>query len=358
MKTDQLISYLTNLRATERPDFVVNETEVIAANNQIQSAYSQIIIKVLSILGGILGSSFFIGFLAIANVLESDTVVLVIGAISVLGSLIFGRMVKNLVLDTAIICFYILGVIMLCLGMYEILDKELAIIYCIFICGLLAIIFSDRFVPVFIGTLFSLGAFIGYFAFNNWNDLLEFPLILIEAGLIWLTVNEPKILASGKKLNSIQKPLQAGFFIAFIGCLYFLHQYPTYITLIGTGTQWFASTAIWLAIGFIAYNIMSEIGIKFRNKIVVMAFLVVIAVPLFFASYVSGALLLVLFCFHYGLITELVIGLAFLVYGLSRYYYDLRLTLLIKSGILCLSGILVCLLWLFIRSQKTIDEKA
>ncbi|WP_336518590.1 DUF4401 domain-containing protein [Pollutibacter soli] len=358
MKPDQLTAYLSNLRATERQDLFVNETEIVAANNQIQSAYSQIIIKVLSILGGILGSSFLFGFLAMINIFESDAACVVIGLVSVAASLVIGRLVDNLVLDTAIICFFIFGTFLLGLGLYQMLDKEIIWIYCIFFCGLSAIIFSDRFVPVFLGTLFSLGAFIGYFAVNNWNDLLEFPLILIEAGLVWLTVNEPDILASGKKLNSMLKPLQAGFFITFVGCLYFLHQYPYYNTRVGTGTQWIASVAIWLAIGFTAYNLMFEIGVKFRNIMIVMAFLALIAVPLFFASYVSGALLLILLCFHYGLITELVISLVFLLYGLSRYYYDLRLTLLVKSGILCLSGIVISLLWLFIRSQKITDEKA
>lgn len=358
MKTDQLISYLSLLRSTERPDFTVDEAKVIEANQQSQSAYSKLVIKVLSIFGGIIGSLFFFGFLALINVLESDVVVIVIGAASVAGSLIIGRMVNNLVLDTAIICFYVLGIFLLCLGLYQILEVDISIIYCIFVCGLLAILLSDHFVPVFLGTLLSLGAFIGYFAFKNWNGLLEFPLILIEAGLIWLTVNEPGILASGRKINSILKPLQAGFFIAFIGCLYYLHQYPAFTAETGIGAQWFASTGIWLAIGFIAYNIMSDIQIRFRNKMIILAFLVLIAIPLFFATYVSGALLLMLLCFHYGLITELVISLVFLVYGLSRYYYDLRLTLLVKSGILCVSGILVILLWLFIRSQKAADEQA
>lgn len=358
MKTDQLISYLSYLRSTERPDFAVDEARVIEANQQLQSAYSKIVIKILSILGGIIGSLFFLGFLALINVLESDFLVIVIGAVFVAGSLFIGKMVTNLVLDTAIICFYVLGIFLLCLGLYQILDAEISIIYGIFICGVLAIIFSDRFVPVFLGTILSLGAFAGYFAFKNWYGLAEFPLILIEAGLIWLTLNEPAILASGKKMNAILKPLQAGFFITFIGCLYYLHQYPVYTTETGIGYQWFASTGIWLAIGFATYGIMRDIQIRFRNKMIIMAFLLLIAFPLFFATYVSGALLLVLLCFHYGLITELVISLAFLLYGVSRYYYDLHLTLLVKSGILCLSGMLVILLWLFIRSQKTADEQA
>ena len=58
------------------------------------------------------------------------------------------------------------------------------------------------------------------------------------------------------------------------------------------------------------------------NQIGIYILCIVICLPTVFAPYLSGSLLLILICFHYGYKAECAASLLLFIYAVSKYYYD------------------------------------
>ena len=88
------------------------------------------------------------------------------------------------------------------------------------------------------------------------------------------------------------------------------------------------------------------------NQIGIYILCIVICLPTVFAPYLSGSLLLILICFHYGYKAECAASLLLFIYAVSKYYYDLNLSLLTKSMTLFFIGIACITAWYFLHSKK------
>ena len=83
----------------------------------------------------------------------------------------------------------------------------------------------------------------------------------------------------------------------------------------------------------------------------------IICLPTVSAPYLSGSLLLILICFHYGYKAECAASLLLFIYAVSKYYYDLNLSLLIKSITLFFVGIGFIAAWYFLTQKRIKHEK-
>lgn len=92
------------------------------------------------------------------------------------------------------------------------------------------------------------------------------------------------------------------------------------------------------------------------NQIGIYVLCIIICLPTVFAPYLSGSLLLILICFHYGYKAECAAALLLFIYAVSKYYYDLNLSLLTKSITLFFIGIACITAWYFF-TQKEQDMK-
>ena len=72
---------------------------------------------------------------------------------------------------------------------------------------------------------------------------------------------------------------------------------------------------------------------------------------------ISGALLVILLGFRAGHRTGFVTGALSFVYFISQYYYDLSFTLLVKSELMLLTGLLFFLLYFFIHKKLHSHEQ-
>ncbi|WP_417936263.1 DUF4401 domain-containing protein [Flagellimonas ochracea] len=73
--------------------------------------------------------------------------------------------------------------------------------------------------------------------------------------------------------------------------------------------------------------------------------------PTLFAPGISGSLLIVLLCFKVNYKTGFIIGIISLIYSIGQYYYDLSFTLLTKSIILFLSGVLLLVFYMVFNKK-------
>ena len=84
---------------------------------------------------------------------------------------------------------------------------------------------------------------------------------------------------------------------------------------------------------------------------------ILIYFPSLHAPYLSGSILLILICFQYGYKAESAVALLLFIYSISKYYYDLDITLLTKSITLFFTGIALLIAWYIFTQKKTRHEK-
>ena len=82
-----------------------------------------------------------------------------------------------------------------------------------------------------------------------------------------------------------------------------------------------------------------------------------ILVSTIFSPSISGGIVIVLLSFLVNYKTGLAIGIISIIYFVSQYYYDLNFTLLTKSIILFVSGIMFLLFYLFTAKNLNTNEK-
>ena len=86
-----------------------------------------------------------------------------------------------------------------------------------------------------------------------------------------------------------------------------------------------------------------------NKRVVVFLLMTVVMVPVIFHPVIPGALLILLLGVHTRNRLAFACGIIAFIYFVSRYYYDLHQTLLIKSIILFVSGMLFLLAWYLIK---------
>ena len=130
-----------------------------------------------------------------------------------------------------------------------------------------------------------------------------------------------------------------------------------FITLMGISILTFL-LCIWIGILIMVQRIMQVMKVDHPvNQVGIYILCIVICLPTVFAPYLSGSLLLILICFHYGYKAECAASLLLFIYAVSKYYYDLNLSLLTKSITLFFIGIACITAWYFFTQKRTRHEK-
>jgi uncharacterized membrane protein len=320
------------------------------------SAYSNLPIKVLSILGGLLATLSFIGFLALARILESESGMTILGVIFIGAAVASQRLVKHIALDTSMITFYVAGCVLLAMGLSMFTGHDnLRPVLFMFI-SLLTIALCDGFMLVLLAVLVFNASIFSFIPINSAYGLMPVPIIFMGIGLLLLTLYEPQIIAFSPKMNRLYKGLQTGFFFSFAGGLMTAAQNTHYDLQLGN--LYTVSIFNSIALLGLAFKLIGEF--KIGNKIyllLIFIFCLLFIAATFYAPFVSGGLLLLLLSYHFGQKTETGISIILFAYFICQYYYDLRCTLLVKSGILFFSGIVFIAAWLFFYRQLKQHEK-
>jgi len=109
---------------------------------------------------------------------------------------------------------------------------------------------------------------------------------------------------------------------------------------------------------YLVYSIIKINEIKtVKSKVLIYALSVLILIPTIFSPSISGAIVIVLLSFLVNYKTGLAIGIISIIYFVSQYYYDLNFTLLTKSIILFVSGIIFLVFYLFTTKNLSANEK-
>jgi uncharacterized membrane protein len=356
MKINTLQETLEMIRADQGEGFEADAAEIQKAFQQEDAAFSNLTIKVLSVLGGVLGAGFLTGFLFLTGISNSSAGMLTVGIIFTAGSIIASKFIDNLTLDTLSITLYLVGVLMIWAGFEDIFRSNELLPFILIAVAITTLFFSENFMLVFFGTLLFHGALVYYFEDRRSQLLLQLPIILCCFTLLWLTYAEARIITYSKKANTIFKPLQAGFFVAFVAELIFVGEYRG--NDFSKYSYLFLSVAIGIAMLLLLYRVMQSVQfISVRTRLIVYLLALAVIIPTAYAPYISGALFLIVLTFHYGFKSQMIISILLLIYGTSRFYYNMNISLLYKSVILFSTGLIITLIWYYFTRQISSNEK-
>lgn len=343
---------LDRIRAQEGEFFRIDEEAFHAQLQADADEDRSLVIKVLSVLGGIIGTLTFFGLTMMAWFEEP----LLLGVVSLVAALVLSSKVKTILLDTVLVASYVAGVILIAVGLGKYNFTEIHILQLVFLIGLVTLVLSENFMLVILSILM-MNASLVYYTYE-----LDFPMgyhFIVAVNVVLLCrfmLSENRIITAGRFFNVRYDAIRAGLvYSLLIGLLVF----PNFRMLYkGESTLWVSSIIISAAILYTVYQLIHRYKIHVQtNQVLVYLLALIFLVPAIVAPYLSGALLILLLSFYTQYQSGIGLGVVALLVAIIYYYYDLDLTLLTKSGILVGSGILLLALYYGVHRKMVYDEK-
>ena len=347
------------------------DVENFKAEYSLKQHDQPFIIKFISILGGILASLSFFVFVYLFDLLDSSIHLLSIGVFAIILTIWLNYKSEKIVLSSFSVSCYIIGFYFLNTGLNTIgLPYNSSQIIIMVIC-LVVLIYSQGFLLTFLSAIFfnlSFQLFYEYFYSGPGNIHLgenatrihfiiyTFHYIILLALILFTYGKEAKLLSYNTFSNRILYPIRLAMVVFYIFLLYNYKERP----LLGEGFpfQILLSILQWGAILYITNNIIEEF--KFFTGTKKWLLIVLLGLGLACSVYapgITGGILLMLLGYKYSDKTTLIMSIVVFLFFLGKYYYDLDLTLLVKSIMLFCSGILFFIIQHFLTPKKIENEK-
>jgi len=350
---DELLSYIQKKSSRELSFNKENIQKAYIGKEDHQS----LAIKILSVFGGLMSGIAFVGFLFLIDFFDSVEGLMLFGSFCIIGSLFLNKVANKIIIDTISVTFYIIGLVLLGIGLVDSVVNDESIMCFIF---MLIALFSLLIVQNYIMSFVSISLFnICIAAVLTFNDLTSWIYIytaIVAAFLTFLFLNEAKILSLKNMLSKLYEPVRSAFVFTFLSL--FLYMDEARFTTFSYSYLVVASVMIVLSILCVVYYLFKILNItEIRHKVILMVATTVILIPTAYSPAISGAILIILLSFMANYKTGLGLGIIAFFYFISMFYYDLQFTLLNKSIILFSSGILFLAIYLFTRKKLTSHEK-
>ncbi len=348
---------LESIVISEGVGFEYDETAISKAYKKQEENTSNIAIKILSIIGGFMGTIAFIGFLLLIGLYDSEAGLLFLGVLLVTGSLFLNKVFDKLIIDTFSISMYIIGLLLIGAGLfgYEVNENVVAIVIICIACISLCI--AQNYILSFIAILAINGGFYALILMNSYYDFIHLYININVVLLAYVMLNEARLVSSHKIISKLYNPVRIGLIISLV-CSYIAMSISFFS--FGTFYQniWISSVASTSIIFYVVHKVLKLNHIHtIKNKVLVYALCALILILTVLYPPIPGVLLIILLSFLVKHKTGLVIAIIALIYFVSRFYYDLTFTLLTKSIILFSSGVLFIALYVLTTKKTSTNEK-
>ncbi len=312
-------------------------------------------IKILSIFGGLMASTTFSGFLFTLGIFDNESTLLVFGLLFLIGSIIFSRKVNTMLLDTICVSTLLIGFILfgISLEQFHLADAT----YLLIICSLATICIKlvRNYIMIFVLVFIACGTLLGAIVELGYHQLAQLYIPAIGILLAYLYLKEGKIISQRNFLSTRYNPIRTALTFCLLFGLAFL-TFDEHSSLYNY-FSW-AGSIIFIALCFvILHRILEVLSIsKRKNRFLLYLLSLCCLLPCILYPALSGAIFLILASFLVNYKTGFVLGILFLCYAVSRFYYDLDLTLLTKSIIMMVSGAFFLILY-FVSLKISSHEK-
>lgn len=313
-------------------------------------------IKILSILGGFLSTLAFLGFLVLAGLYDSEFGLVMVGVTFVIAALWFNKVIHSLLLDTASISVYVVGYAMLAFGLDQTgVDENIICIVFIF-SAILSLYVTENFILVFISVLIISGSFVFLIINGDGYNIIHFYNAVLSLSLTAFYLYEARLVGGKSSISLKYSAIRMGLIFSFIFGLILVGIRG--ITPLTYNYIWLSSLFNILCVAIVIVRLLVKFDIRqTKQKIIVVGTVVVMLLPSILSPAISGAILLILLNYKVSYKTGVVIGVLAFIYFVSQFYYDLNLTLLVKSIILFVSGATFLLFYFLLLKYFKSHEK-
>lgn len=289
-------------------------------------------IAVLQVVGGLLGSIAFLGFLFAFGIYQHRFAVIIIGILFFGASVANPWILKRAFPETIGLFLYVIGCFLFTYGLSQYhLDGNMVISVLVLASSLALLLGKGRLI-VFTSVLLLAGSLVAYAFENHVEDLIHVVVFVSIAVAGYVTINESKILMMRNRIASISDTVALAFAIAGVGIMNLMN-----ISL----HLPFNPYLLWvsgLAPFFIAVLIINRrVDGSMTVTIISAIFLLSIAI---FAPAIMASIAIILLGYGYNRKVMMVLGILVFFQFTSQFYYDLKFTLLTKSWMLMGTGIL------------------
>lgn len=354
-RTKFIAERLDRIQASEGAGFRMDREKILDRYQREPGETSGFAIKLLSVLGGILATAAFAAFLGFLDVFGSRVAALVLGVLLVSGPLGLQGIFRTLVLDTLGISLYILGMILIVFGLGEFHLHGNYIALVVIGLAVATLLLSRNYLLSFISVLILAADFLYLILQNELPELMHVYVMFFALALAHCMLKEARYLSAPPFVSRLHGPLRIGLLLALLIGL-------TNIGIIGLAPLererlWISALAPLAVLLLMFPSILKILGTTKRGRTIAYILGVTALLPTLFAPALAGALMIVVLSFMVNYRTGLVLGILALAYFVIQYYYDLNLSLLVKSILLFTSGILFVLFHLFFTKRTKAHEE-
>ena len=327
-----------------------------SSNTQEEKNKRSFTISILSLLGGFLGSLAFVLFLFVAGFYKSESSLIIFGLFFISASILIPRYSKHIIYDTTSTCFYLIGFGCLVFATTSLNTEENIVLSGSIIIALTTILIARSYLLTFLSTLIIISCSIILIHLNIPNLNINIILALLGVLLTYIYLQEASILHQYKKAAKIYYPLRSALTFGFLTLplfydmldLPFGYKYYT----------WASSSVLLLTIAYLLYHtFLSSLMLDKHKAILSTIGSFLFLAPTILYPPISAAVLVILLSFRVNYKTGFAVAIIAFIYFISRYYYDLNYTLLTKSIFLLASGLIILLLYLFVKKTFLDNEK-
>jgi Domain of unknown function (DUF4401) len=351
--------YLGELKSLAGTECVLDERKVEEDFNISKAYPASMAIKIVTIAGGILASMAFLGFIGISGILDSDGGMIIFGGLLIIGSVVMNKFYEMLIVDTFSISAFIIGIACISWGLYESGLDEVSIALFLAIIGLVTLFNTSNYVLGFVSILLITWSLEFVITEQNLIYGNHFLITAIALVLTFWMLQEAKIVSLKMNISTLYDPIRTGLIVSFAIGLYIiqLNFWGDMDKAVSNQlVHWLSSLVlIPLTIYAISHS-LRFIQIKSHlNKGIILLCSLILLLPTALAPAISGSLLILFLCFLTNYKTGIAIAIASLLIAISGYYYNLDLTLFVKSIVMMVTGALFLIIFYFTRKYLT-DE--
>lgn len=332
------------------------DEEAIISSYKKDNKNQTLAIKILSVIGSLLASLAFVVFLFISGFYESKIGMITLGSLLIGSSILINHKQNNISIDTFSVAAYIIGFVLIGVGCDQLSVDINFIIIGFIIIALGVLFFIHNYILTFVSVLIINGSILSLIFINEKYNLFHIYVSILTLLMTFYFLKEAVIITKFKIKSLLYNPIRIGLIFSFLFGLIFLGR-RSFITLT-PDYNWLSSIIIISVIIFITSKLLIILNITDKKHMISIYALVILSLlPTALSPAIAGSILIILLCFWVNHKTGFVLGIVSFIYFLSRYYYDLNLTLLTKSILLMLTGVLFITLYLFINKKTISNEK-
>ncbi len=343
------------IQSSEGESFSLSASDFEAALTHETENPTSWIIRVVTMVGAWIAAGCFFGVVALMGIFDSPTAVLFLGLLLMTAAVFAFRTLKKSIFVvpfaltasiTGQICFgYGIGA--------QIKDSDFNWLF-IAEMGIQLLLFfattnnTQKFVSTFVFNCI----LTGFLFYNEWYEGIHFVLGINALILTFMILWEETILSRFKSWIASYQPLSAAVTISFLLLIFIKLNEQSYSWQTFKIQFWWVSSAIILVCLLLAiYKVSQDFGWNIAKTLP----LALIFVPLAGSPGILGGILILILGFYHKSMWYVAMGILALAVFISVFYYNLEMTLWVKSLILMGSGLLFLGVYQLIRiyNQKT-----